>query len=691
MVAEEPTRDMIEDLRESSSMIRILSESFANVSKVLEIVTCREMLETATTQLQDGQWKRTGPLEWMVTETSACLYLPNETRIPIYANHSMIAKLGDGPDSAYHTIKDHIARHVRFAPTVVQRRLLKADCVKRLSEIYQLAQFVYAIVCTIQQSPLPALEVKNSISDLVSFLQHFATFLYDDDLARVLEDPNLSLNHTEEVVHTLRQLSLVFSSYRGLATKYCEPCLDDKEMKPPIEEPGAHIDKGVLRIPTSEILQDPDSDKTLFQNDTLLDLVRQCRQSTRRLEITLAYARLFSLASLSDEESESSQRKIEMCGTASAKIAKRQHLLTRADAISEIEPLNGSLEEYDVPEGKSDLRFARFTPDGSTLAQEYIVEYRGYEPEPRVDGPVVGTAKARSEYLSKLKRSMRQLAALLRESSFEIDTLPEEGDSAPDSIGAFRCSGLVEERDRFRLAFLYDIPDGLTALSLGSCCSLSTYIEDYQLGEQLPAQNRLTIARVLCQNILNLHASGWVHKNIRSSNIILVPASPKNVLEDSRSLPHRYVQYLKGFEFSRPQLERSSGRANFDPSTNLYRHPERQNVPDTRFMKEHDLYAVGVVLLEIGLWETVTRLFQKHVEAARQNQPFPLPNTIRDSLLRRAGKISLGPDYSAAVTACLTGDFGVEKDNKQQANLGLAFRQQVLDVIVARSKWSDSV
>ncbi|KAL8730477.1 MAG: hypothetical protein Q9166_004041 [cf. Caloplaca sp. 2 TL-2023] len=151
------------------------------------------------------------------------------------------------------------------------------------------------------------------------------------------------------------------------------------------------------------------------------------------------------------------------------------------------------------------------------------------------------------------------------------------------------------------------------------------------------------------------------------------------------------MQYLKGFEFSRPDSGRSSGRANFDPDQNLYRHPERQNVPDAHFMKEHDLYAVGVVLLEVGLWRTIPRVFQKHIEAARQNRPFPQPITIRDQLLKLAQKTSLGAAYAAAVTVCLTGDFGIAKDDKQQANLGLAFRQQVLDVIEARLKFGNVV
>jgi hypothetical protein len=55
-----------------------------------------------------------------------------------------------------------------------------------------------------------------------------------------------------------------------------------------------------------------------------------------------------------------------------------------------------------------------------------------------------------------------------------------------------------------------------------------------------------------------------------------------------------------GFEFSRPEFDFSSGRPDKDPARNVYRHPARQGKPDKPFAKIHDIYALGVVLLEIG-------------------------------------------------------------------------------------------
>ena len=71
----------------------------------------------------------------MVTETSAYLYLPNEERISAHTDHSMIAKLGNGPDSLYRTIRDLISSSASDTPSIIRRRLLRVEGVATLSAI----------------------------------------------------------------------------------------------------------------------------------------------------------------------------------------------------------------------------------------------------------------------------------------------------------------------------------------------------------------------------------------------------------------------------------------------------------------------------------------------------------------------------------------------------------------------------
>lgn len=58
--------------------------------------------------------------------------------------------------------------------------------------------------------------------------------------------------------------------------------------------------------------------------------------------------------------------------------------------------------------------------------------------------------------------------------------------------------------------------------------------------------------------------------------------------------------WVLGFEFSRPETYFSNGQSDACPRRDVYRHPDRQQDPSTVFTKIHDIYALGVVLLEIG-------------------------------------------------------------------------------------------
>jgi len=58
--------------------------------------------------------------------------------------------------------------------------------------------------------------------------------------------------------------------------------------------------------------------------------------------------------------------------------------------------------------------------------------------------------------------------------------------------------------------------------------------------------------------------------------------------------------WIFGFTNSRPEDAFSSGRDDTCLARDIYRHPSRQGVPTEPFKKLHDVYALGVVLLEIG-------------------------------------------------------------------------------------------
>jgi hypothetical protein len=96
------------------------------------------------------------------------------------------------------------------------------------------------------------------------------------------------------------------------------------------------------------------------------------------------------------------------------------------------------------------------------------------------------------------------------------------------------------------------------------------------------------------------------------------------------------------------------------------------------FKKIHDIYALGVVLLEIGLWEPAVKL-EKNMFSMANN-----PHAVRAQLIKHAQRTlesRVGRKYKEVVLKCLTGDFGAEDDTKEDLKLQQAFRHQVVDVI----------
>lgn len=96
------------------------------------------------------------------------------------------------------------------------------------------------------------------------------------------------------------------------------------------------------------------------------------------------------------------------------------------------------------------------------------------------------------------------------------------------------------------------------------------------------------------------------------------------------------------------------------------------------FKKIHDIYALGVVLLEIGLWEPAVKL-EKNMFSRASN-----PHAVQAQLIKHAQRrleSRVGRKYKEVVLKCLTGDFGIEDDTKEDLKLQQAFRYQVVDVI----------
>jgi hypothetical protein len=141
-----------------------------------------------------------------------------------------------------------------------------------------------------------------------------------------------------------------------------------------------------------------------------------------------------------------------------------------------------------------------------------------------------------------------------------------------------------------------------------------------------------------------------MHKGLRSENI---------VFEDEKNIGS---PLLVGFDYSRPAVTGEvTDRATENRVHELYRHPAVQfDVPrdgNYGFKKLHDVYALGVVLFEIGMWQRIEELLDVGSDGyIRRPDIKKVKGTllINQSMERLAGEA--GTVFTECVKFCLEQD-----------------------------------
>lgn len=182
--------------------------------------------------------------------------------------------------------------------------------------------------------------------------------------------------------------------------------------------------------------------------------------------------------------------------------------------------------------------------------------------------------------ISQIKADVQSLAGKLH----QVD---------PDTFSLLKCKVIIYNREPATNAvngieLLYNTPQNSSAPT-----SLRALLLDSSL---VPSLNSIVrVAKQLVRSVSFVHTSSFVHKNIRPENILVFP-------DEVSSLG---MSFLVGFNQFRPLIQQTYMLGDTAWHRNLYRHPERQgtNVVN-RYVMQHDIYSLGVCLLEIGLWQS---------------------------------------------------------------------------------------
>jgi hypothetical protein len=210
------------------------------------------------------------------------------------------------------------------------------------------------------------------------------------------------------------------------------------------------------------------------------------------------------------------------------------------------------------------------------------------------------------------------------------------------------CRGYFLDKENFVLAF--DLPPNSSPqfYDLGSLLRQKAKMPDLE--------ERFLLARDLAMSLSQFHAVGWVHKSFRSNKILFFPEIASSVKAESTPIDR---PYLSGWEYSRPESEFSSRLNEVDEiEENVYRHPHQWGLPTVRFSKIHDIYSLGVVLLEIGLWKRAISLHRS--EFTNCELGTDVRNYLVDAARHQRLRTMMGKRYQNVVLKCLQGIFGAD-------------------------------
>jgi serine/threonine protein kinase len=159
-----------------------------------------------------------------------------------------------------------------------------------------------------------------------------------------------------------------------------------------------------------------------------------------------------------------------------------------------------------------------------------------------------------------------------------------------------------------------------------------TLLRKIQHAKEPPLGDKFRLAQILSSSLALLQASSWLHKAFRGDNILF--------FEDSITEP-----YISGFEHAREVNMESVGRR---PSGNgaldYYYHPDVVHGSH----KQHDLYSLGVILLEIAWWKPLGSQIPP-----RKSQSLAAIREVFLEAVDRDLEAMVGSIYASVVKKCL--------------------------------------
>ncbi|KAH0565066.1 hypothetical protein GP486_001548 [Trichoglossum hirsutum] len=254
----------------------------------------------------------------------------------------------------------------------------------------------------------------------------------------------------------------------------------------------------------------------------------------------------------------------------------------------------------------------------------------------------------------------------------DLRILSQKLAAAGQNNGILPLVGFRDNSSRNEFQLVFGIPSAVG--------SLQTLESLYASAEPKPSLNtRINLCCWLAEAVLQTHKLGLVHKNIRPENVLLSSIS-YDINRNEPFLP----TFLSGWHYARSVDSKVTSLVGEDTwQRAIYQHPERLGKHvDDEYCMGHDIYSLGVCMLEILLWDPLiittgdgdlqeasvcqsfTTIFDQHEQGQEAQQVSSdmerltqIPKTVQRTLLHMTETLipaAAGGRMKGLVCQCLT-------------------------------------
>lgn len=167
---------------------------------------------------------------------------------------------------------------------------------------------------------------------------------------------------------------------------------------------------------------------------------------------------------------------------------------------------------------------------------------------------------------------------------------------SPEAFRVLECAGFYHAPEKYAFGLVFKFPQEMPRANI---FTLQDMLDTR--GRMPYLETRFKLAHLLSASVLQFHKLKWLHRAISSANVVFF-ASETEPTHETMEIP-----FLVGFVHSR-QDDKLAFTEGPPEGYQDYQHPEYRGYRGSRFRPEFDYYSLGIVLLELGLWQSVAKM-----------------------------------------------------------------------------------